>query len=98
MRLIARPLGRGQRCAVTNTTQDKDGFFHTNQILAGWDQEVLVSARAAKEMARQLGWHSPEEVKEAFERVEKFGVEIDALKEKLAAYEQIVELKEKVLA
>ena len=77
MKLLERPLGRGQRCAITERTQDPRGFIHTNRVLSGWDQELIVSHAAAMELGRLAGMYPPEQV--------------DALKADLAGYAARVE-------
>lgn len=96
MKLIQRPLVGSQRCAATERTADDRGFIHTNKILAGWDQEVMVSATAAEEMGRLVGMVPKAQIQEIANRLRDLGEEIEKLREQNRTLAQLVETQNKV--
>lgn len=98
-------------CAITGRTSDPEGFFDIgrNLTLIGTDNRphdmgyrAVVSAAAAKELARMLDWHSPEDIEDLVNRVNAMGAEIAALRHKLDSIETVkrieAELAEEVAA
>lgn len=88
-------------CAVTGRSDDPEGFFDARRTLSfmGTDNRptptevrACVSAAAAKEMARMMGWRSPGDVAKLESGLEAMTAEIEALKELLAKVEQFQSL------
>lgn len=89
MRLIERPIKGSQRCAITGRTEDPRGFIHTNQILNGWDQEVLLSAAAAEECGRMIGMVSQDEIARHISAMKVMADDIQDLRKQLAALQTV---------
>lgn len=88
-------------CAATGRTADEQGVFITGRQLSREaystaDPEVFLCAAAIKEMARKLGWHSPEDIDEIVARFNAQTLELDALKERLEKLEQFKALEEEL--
>ena len=91
------------KCAVTGRADDPDGFFVELRELEILDTTankhvvttfgVDISAAAAKEMARQLGWLSPAEAEEMADRINEMGAEIASLSSLLEKLETFADLK-----
>jgi hypothetical protein len=81
----------GQRwnCALTGRSTDDEGFFDARRALVGIDPDVHISAAGAKEMARMLGWHSPEEIEGYLTQLREMGAEIQALQHRLESIETV---------
>lgn len=83
-------------CAVSGRSADPEGVFATHRVLAGIDPEVYVSAAAAKEMARELGWHSPADIEELVTKAREMATEIESLKSLLEKVETMQRLEAEV--
>lgn len=93
MKLIDRPLVGGQRCAITERSQDKRGFIHTHKRLQGWDQEVFISAAAVEEMGKLIGMVPRHEIEELEKRVRAMDDEIQKVREIAEAANRLEELE-----
>jgi hypothetical protein len=86
----------GIKCAITGKTKDPEGFIRTGQTLPGWDQTVDFSIAGAKEMARMIGWYSPEDVNDIKDRVAYLEAEFSAALEQLDKLTQLRQLEDEL--
>jgi uncharacterized protein (UPF0335 family) len=90
VRFVEKAVIRPSRCAVLphlpSGGNHPDGFIDTMAEMpsSGFDQHVYVSVVAVREMAKMIGWHSPETM-DATEN------ELEALKHRCAALEDEVQ-------
>lgn len=95
-----KSMRRGE-CAVTGRDSDPVGMFLVHNKLkqltpAGLmdtDIDVFVCAAAVGEMARQLGWHSPDDIAELQAAFDSQTDEFNDIKKRLEKIEQIKELE-----
>ena len=99
MRIVRSGQIVGQyRCAVLpNRIKDPEGFIDTGQVLAGWDQPVTISIAAVREMARMIGFVSPEEVEGHVKRLREMEQELSELREQVDTLAQANEAVSKIL-
>lgn len=88
MRFVERAEIRPSRCAVFPHLPGNhpDGFFDTGSELMSspFDNHVYVSVVAAREMARKLGWTSPEDAVDLRRELETLERECERLREENA--------------
>ena len=97
MRIVpSQRLAGERRCAVTGRTQDPEGFIETGFILTGWDNEVNLSIAAVKEMARMIGYVSPEEINDLKVQLKDLAEASAEQTERLDKIDQIRELTEEL--
>lgn len=96
-------LGQGRYyCAATGRTTDPEGMFDFRIPLtminsSNRPEEMpyrsCVSVAAAKEMARTMGWHSPEDVKGLIDRLGEMSAALEAVKSRQDKIEAFRELE-----
>lgn len=96
MRLVPRALTSPSRCAVLPYIgpDHPDGYFDTGSELPGrgdqFDSHVYVSVVAAREMARMLGYHSPEAMQAVQEVCENQRAELELAREEIERLEVVL--------
>jgi len=86
VRFVERAEIRPSRCAVLPQIPGNHprGFLDTgSEMLGGLDNHVYVSVVAAEEMARKLGWQSPEDAQELRDELEAVARERDRLQDEV---------------
>jgi hypothetical protein len=89
VRLVDRPVLRPSHCAVFPfRAEDPDGFVDTGSELPGFDNRVYVSAAAVREMAKLLGFPSPEEHSRVLGELERLRGEVERLEGEVREYDR----------
>lgn len=91
MRWVEAAAIRPNRCAVLpfiGNSNARKGFIDTGAELDGFDNHVYVSVEAAEEMARMLGWQSPQAVRDLQRELAAAGELIGELQARALEMEQ----------
>lgn len=86
MRFVERAVTRPSRCAVLPYIGQghEKGYIDTGSELPGFDNHVYVSVVAVEEMARLIGWTSPQQREELDAQVEDLERDLKVAQDQLA--------------
>ena len=70
-------LGTARYCAVTLRGEDPDGWLNTGHTLTGRDPQVWISFHGAREVAKAIGWASPQAMNAAEETINRLNDALD---------------------
>lgn len=86
--VVREPVMRPNHCALNQFIfQDPDGFIDTGVKLAGFEPRVYVAMSSAKDLARSIGFVSPEERDDLRAMLDGARVERDQAEARIAELE-----------
>lgn len=83
--IVTEPVMRPNHCALApQTSRDPDGFIDTGVKLPGFQPRVYIAMSSFRELARRLGYISPEGQREALDQLGAYHDRVEQLEAELA--------------
>lgn len=88
MRIVAEPTQKPNVCCVIPGrgagAERARGFIDTGNVLPGWDPHIYISVEGGEEVARFLGWSSPQDISEVKARLREAEGKVEDLEREVA--------------